>query len=155
MQQENITIEILGKGTVTIASGNAADKPLIKPNYLSTEKDIAEVIQGSKIIRELMQTQALTAVTEEEVKPGSGVHDEASMLEYFRQQGGSIYHLCGTCTMGPSQETAVVDSHLKVHGVTGLRVIDASVFPNITSGNINAPVMMVAEKGADLVLQDA
>ena len=57
--------------------------------------------------------------------------------------------------MGPSQETAVVDSHLKVHGVTGLRVIDASVFPNITSGNINAPVMMVAEKGADLVLQDA
>jgi len=142
------------KGTVTIASGNAADKPLIQPNYLSTDKDINEVIQGSKIIRKIMQTQALGAVTEEEIKPGTMVNDEASMLAYFRQEGGSIYHLCGSCTMGPSQETAVVDSQLKVHGVTGLRVIDASVFPNITSGNINAPVMMVAEKGADLVLQD-
>lgn len=142
------------KGTVTIASRNAADKPLIRPNYLSTEKDVAEVIQGSKIIRKLMQTRALEAVTEEEIKPGSAVNDEATMLDYFRQQGGSIYHLCGTCTMGPSQDTAVVDSRLRVHGVTGLRVIDASVFPNITSGNINAPVMMVAEKGADLVLQD-
>lgn len=142
------------KGTVTIASGNPNDKPLIKPNYLSTEKDVDEVIQGSKLIRKLMQTKALESVTEEEIKPGSAVSDEASMLNYFRQHGGSIYHLCGTCSMGPSQETAVVDNKLKVHGVSGLRVIDASIFPNITSGNINAPVMMVAEKGADLLLQE-
>lgn len=76
------------------------------------------------------------------------------MLEYFRANAGSIYHLCGTCAMGPDPREAVVDSGLRVHGVSGLRVIDASIFPNITSGNLNAPVMMVAEKGADLILED-
>ena len=76
-------------------------------------------------------------------------------MDYFRENSGSIYHLCGTCTMGPDQATSVVDSGLRVHGVTGLRVVDASIFPNITAGNINAPTMMVAEKGADLILADA
>lgn len=86
--------------------------------------------------------------------PGDAVHDDQSMLEYFRANAGSIYHLCGTCAMGPDPREAVVDSGLRVHGVSGLRVIDASIFPNITSGNLNAPVMMVAEKGADLILED-
>ncbi|MEY3017259.1 MAG: hypothetical protein RL336_394 [Pseudomonadota bacterium] len=142
------------KGCVEIASGNPSDAPLIKPNYLSTDKDIEEVIQGNRLIRHLMQAPALKAVTVEEVSPAAEVHDEASMVEFFRQNAGSIYHLCGTCTMGPDPQTAVVDTRLRVHGVKGLRVIDASIFPNITSGNINAPVMMVAEKGADMVLQD-
>ena len=76
-------------------------------------------------------------------------------LQYFREQSGSIYHLCGSCAMGNDPRTSVVDARLRVHGVAGLRVVDASVFPNITSGNINAPTMMVAEKGADLILEDA
>ena len=76
-------------------------------------------------------------------------------MDYFRENSGSIYHLCGTCTMGPDETSAVVDSRLRVHGVPGLRVVDASIFPNITAGNINAPTMMVAEKGADLILADA
>jgi choline dehydrogenase len=142
------------RGSVELASSNPKDKPLIRPNYLSTDKDIEEVLQGSKLIRRLMQAPALKAVTEEEVKPGVAVNDEAGMLQYFREQGGSIYHLCGTCSMGQDQQNSVVDERLKVHGATGLRVIDASIFPNITSGNINAPVMMVAEKGADLILGD-
>jgi choline dehydrogenase len=142
------------KGTVEISANDPNAKPLIRPNYLSTEKDVNEVLQGSKLIRRLMKTPALEEVTEGEVNPGSAVHDEASMLQYFREEGGSIYHLCGTCAMGPDQQTAVVDARLKVHGVKGLRVIDASIFPNITSGNINAPVMMVAEKGADLILEE-
>jgi choline dehydrogenase len=102
-----------------------------------------------------MQAPALREVTEAEVEPGERVASDQDMLAYFREQGGSIYHLCGSCAMGPDPDHAVVDSRLRVHGVQGLRVIDASVFPNITSGNLNAPVMMVAEQGADMILGDA
>lgn len=77
------------------------------------------------------------------------------MLKFFREQSGSIYHLCGTCAMGPDPRTAVVDARLRVHGIEGLRVVDASIFPNITSGNTNAPTMMVAEKGAQMIIEDA
>jgi choline dehydrogenase len=143
------------RGTIELASANPKDPALIRPNYLSTDKDIREVIQGSKLIRALMQAPALKAVTVEEVAPGAQVDDEASMLQYFRENAGSIYHLCGSCTMGPNPQDAVVDSRLRVHGVKGLRVVDASIFPSITSGNINAPVMMVAEKGAAMILADA
>lgn len=76
------------------------------------------------------------------------------MLQFFREQAGSIYHLCGSCAMGQDGETSVFDSDLKVHGVQGLRVVDASIFPNITSGNIDATVIMVAEKGAEKILSD-
>ena len=75
------------------------------------------------------------------------------MLEYFRDNSGSIYHLCGTCAMGDNPVTSVVDQNLKVHGIEGLRVIDASIFPNVTSGNTNAATMMVALKGADIMLK--
>lgn len=143
------------KGSIQLASTDARDAPLIRPNYLSTDKDIAEVLQGSKLIRNLMQSPALKAITNSELKPGLSVNDDVSMLQFFRENSGSIYHLCGTCVMGPEQKSAVVDDQLKVHGTKNLRVVDASIFPNITSGNINAPVMMVAEKGAEMILQDA
>ncbi len=142
------------KGSIEIASGNSADAALIHGNYLSTEKDRQEVIQGSRLIRKIMSAPALQAITEEEVLPADEVQSDEEMLRYFQEKGGSIYHLCGSCAMGSDPETAVVDSRLKVHGVTGLRVVDASIFPNITSGNINAPVMMVAEKGAEMILAD-
>ena len=142
-------------GTIELASNNPLDAALIKPNYLSTQKDKDEVIQGSRLIRKMMQAKALQKITEEEVIPTlSQVHDDESMLQYFREKGGSIYHLCGSCKMGPNPDDAVVDDRLRVHGISALRVIDASIFPNITSGNINAPVMMVAEKGAHLILSE-
>ncbi len=142
------------RGSIKIASADPADAAQIDPNYLSTQHDIDEVIQGSKLIRKLIQTPAIKAIIAEEITPGVSVSSEQDMLDYYHQNAGSIYHLCGSCMMGPNSKTAVVDSRLKVHGVSGLRVIDASIFPSITSGNINAPVMMVAEKGAAMVLQD-
>lgn len=141
------------RGWVRIASRHINDAPLINPNYLSTQKDINEVIQGSQLMRRIMQTSALRAITVEETLPGAKVHDDATMLEYFKENCGSIYHLCGTCAMGNDPSTSVVDRHLKVHGVRGLRVVDASIFPTVTSGNINAATMMVAEKGVAMILQ--
>ncbi len=142
------------KGKIEIASKNSKDAALIKPNYLTTDKDIKEVIQGSRLIRQLILAPALKELTKEEVEPGINVNDDVAMLSYFRENSGSIYHLCGSCRMGPDSQTSVVDKRLRVHGVQGLRVVDASIFPNITSGNINAPVMMVAEKASDMLLED-
>jgi choline dehydrogenase len=142
------------RGQIEIASKDPAAAPKIMPNYLSTQKDLEEAVQGSVLIRQLMQTKALKEITIEEVIPAKTVTDEASMLAFFREQSGSIYHLCGTCAMGPDEANSVVSPRLTVHGLEGLRVIDASIFPNITSGNTNAPTMMVAEKGSDLILAD-
>jgi choline dehydrogenase len=146
------------RGSIEIASTNPADAALIRANYLTTRKDIDEVIQGSRLIRSIMKANALRAVTVEETLPGESVvpeGDDAAMLQYFRENSGSIYHLCGSCAMGPDTQTAVVDDRLRVHGMKALRIVDASIFPNVTSGNINAPVMMVAEKAAQMILDDA
>ncbi|WP_431227905.1 GMC family oxidoreductase [Burkholderia contaminans] len=143
------------RGTIEIASNRAEDAAKIHINALTTQKDLDEAVQGSKVIRALMRAPALKSMTVEEISPGPQVDSDAAMLQYFREQSGSIYHLCGSCAMGPDAATSVVDASLRVHGLQALRIVDASVFPNITSGNINAPTMMVAEKGADLILADA
>jgi choline dehydrogenase len=143
------------RGSIEIASGRPADAPLIQPNYLSTQKDIDDVVRGAVLVRKVMQAAALQAVTIEEVRPGNAVKSAADMLRYFREEAGSIYHLCGSCAMGSDPCTSVVSSRLKVHGIEGLRIADASIFPNVTSGNINAPTMMVAEKAAAMILEDA
>ena len=142
------------KGSVDIAGPDYRQPPLIKPNYLSTEKDIQEVLQGHRIVQQLMQSDALKAITAEQISPSTCISDDSAVLQYFRENAGSIYHLCGTCKMGVDASDAVVDNRLRVYGVQNLRVIDASIFPTITSANINAPVMMVAEKGAQMILED-
>ncbi len=143
------------RGSVEIASSDPTAAPAIRANFLSTSEDIGAVIQASRLVRRLMDTPALQAVTVEETRPGGSVQSDAQMLQYFREESGSIYHPCGTCAMGPNPATAVVSNRLRVHGLQGLRIADASVFPNVTSGNINAPTMMVAEKAAAMILQDA
>lgn len=143
------------RGSVTLSSADPMAAPAIRPNYLSADKDIEEVIQGSRLVRRIAAASALSDVTAEEVSPGLALRSDEALVDYFRENSGSIYHLCGTCAMGPDERTSVVDAGLTVHGLEGLRVIDASIFPNITAGNINAPTMMVAEKGADLILRDA
>lgn len=140
------------RGHINIASIDPKQPPLVNFNYLSTEKDRQEVIQACQLVRRISQTQALQNVTVREEKPAQEVRTEAQMLEYFRTEGSSIYHLCGTCAMGEDPLITVVNSELKVHGLEGLRIADASVFPNITSGNTNAATMMVAAKAADLIL---
>jgi len=143
------------RGSIEIASGQPGVAPRIRPNYLTTQKDLKEAIQGSVLVRKLMSSPALKAITLEETKPGGRVTSEADMLQYFRDEAGSIYHLCGTCAMGASPATSVVSYRLKAHGIEGLRIADASIFPNVTSGNINAPTLMVAEKAAEMILEDA
>ena len=127
------------KGKIELASADAKDAALIQPNYLSTEKDVAEAIEGSKLIRALMQTPALKEITVEEVFPGIDVDDEQGMLNYFREKSGSIYHLCGSCAMGSDPQTSVVDECLRVHGVQSLRVVDASIFPILPQAILTHP----------------
>ncbi|WP_109483884.1 GMC family oxidoreductase N-terminal domain-containing protein [Paraburkholderia sp. C35] len=143
------------RGSIQIASDRAEDPAKIRINALTTQKDIDEAIQGCELVRKIMSTAALTDITVEEISPGPQVNDREGFLQYFREQSGSIYHLCGSCAMGPDDGNSVVDERLRVHGMSGLRIVDASIFPNITSGNINAPTMMVAEKGAEMILEDA
>jgi choline dehydrogenase len=140
------------RGTVQLKSPDVHEAPLIDPNYLATENDRVEAIAGSRLIRRLAATAGLAEVTKAEVRPGNTVSDDESMLQFFREQSGSIYHLCGSCAMGGDPRESVVNSELQVHGTRSLRVVDASIFPNITSGNINAPTMMVAEKASQMIL---
>jgi len=143
------------RGTISIASPDASAAAKIRPNYLSTDRDIEEVLQASRLARRMMAAPSLAAIAVEEMPPSAGAESDAALLDWFRANSGSIYHLCGSCAMGPDAGTSVVDATLRVHGLAGLRIVDASVFPNITAGNINAPTMMVAEKGAALILADA
>jgi choline dehydrogenase len=143
------------RGHVALASPDPSAAALIQPNYLSTDRDIDEVIQGSRLIRRIASAPSLAAVIAAEVSPSPAADSDESLLEYFRTNASSIYHLCSSCMMGPDAATSVVDARLRVHGVEGLRIVDASVFPNVTAGNINAPTMMVAEKGAAMILKDS
>ena len=143
------------RGRVTVASADPATAALIQPNYLSTDLDIADVIEGSRLVRRIASAPSLAAIIDAEVSPSPAAASDESLLDYFRANASSIYHLCGSCMMGQDAKTSVVDARLRVHGIQGLRIVDASVCPNVTAGNINAPTMMVAEKGAAMILEDA
>ncbi len=142
------------RGWIRIASNDPAAPPVIDPRYLSDEKDMAELMSGVRLIRRIAAQPAMRDVIEEEMKPGPSVVSAADLNADIRTRSGSVFHASCTCRMGPDPRDAVVDARLKVHGLDGLRVIDASVFPNVTSGNTNAPALMVAEKGAAMVLED-
>jgi len=143
------------RGSIHIRSADPAVSPAIMPNSLSTAEDVQDVFDGARVLRRIAAAPALAAVIASEREPGAQVQADSDVLSDFRRRAGSVFHACGTCAMGPDANTAVVDARLRVHGVTGLRVVDASIFPNLTSGNTNTPVLMVAEKAADLILQDS
>jgi choline dehydrogenase len=142
------------RGRIDICSADPRVGPEIRPNYLSDPDDVADVISGGRLIQQMVRTQALQGLIKEAIAPDlDGMSDE-QILEDFRQRCGSVFHPVGTCGMGPDASTSVVDTRLRVHGLEALRIVDASVFPTITSGNTNAPTIMVAQKAADLILAD-
>ncbi|MGH8289561.1 MAG: GMC family oxidoreductase [Steroidobacteraceae bacterium] len=143
------------RGSVHLRSPDPLASPAIVPNSLSTPEDVADVYDGARMLRRISAAKPLAAVIDSELKPGEHIRSDAEVLADFRHRAGSVFHPCGTCAMGADAERSVLDPRLRVRGVTRLRVVDASVFPAVTSGNINAPTLMVAEKAADLILQDA
>jgi choline dehydrogenase len=139
-------------GHVAARSRDVFEAPAIQPNYLGEEADRRALLAGQKMVRQLLAQPALARHVEEEIIPGAQVQSDEELMAYARRQGLAGYHYCGTCKMGPdSDPLAVVDAELRVRGLEGLRVVDASVMPHITSGNTNAPTMMIAEKAADLI----
>lgn len=142
------------RGHLHITSPNPDDAPAIHPNSLSTERDVQDMLEGAHLLRQLAAAPALRAIIDTELAPGANITSDAGMLDDIRARAGTVFHPVSTCRMGPDPSVDVVDARLRVHGTTGLRVVDASVFPTLTSGNTNAPTIMVGEKGADLILQD-
>jgi len=142
------------RGQLRIRSADPFEAPAIQPNYLSTNSDVAELLTGARFLRRLAATRALASVIDEELKPGTTTSTDEALIGDIRARGSSVFHPAGTCRMGPNPRDSVVDARLRVHGVSGLRVIDASIFPAVPSGNINAPCIMTGVKGADLILQE-
>jgi choline dehydrogenase len=139
-------------GWVRLASGDPFADPLVQPNYLAHEDDRRVLLDGVRLARKLLQTRALAPYVAAETMPGPDVQRDDELLDYVRRYGVSSYHLNGTARMGPASDaTAVVDAQLRVHGIAGLRVADASVMPDIPSANTCAASMMIGEKAADLV----
>jgi choline dehydrogenase-like flavoprotein len=143
------------RGHIALRSTDPFDAPEIHPNSLSTNQDLNEMVEGCKILRAIAQSPALQAVIDAEIAPGPEVQSDEDMLEDVRNRCSTVFHPVSTCRMGPDRTENVVDHRLKVYGMDGLRIVDASIFPTITSGNTNAPSIMVGEKGADLILEDA
>ena len=140
-------------GYVRARSQDPFKHPEIQPNYLATDTDQQVILAAIKICRKLAQTEALKPFIVNETFPGAACQNDDELLNSAREIGQSIYHLMGTCRMGSRDDkTAVVDAELRVHGIKNLRVIDASIMPTMVSANLNAAVMMIAEKGADMVL---
>jgi choline dehydrogenase len=144
----------LATGRVQLRSADPSDAPAITSNFLTDADDIRATISGIRKIREIMGTEPIASRVRKEQSPGAEVQTDDELLEFMKRHGNSAMHPVGTCRMG-SDGMAVVDERLRVHGVARLRVVDASVMPQVTSGNTNAPTMMIAEKAADMIVSDA
>jgi choline dehydrogenase len=139
-------------GQVSLRSSDPNDTPIIRMNYLQHEADGQKLATGIKVLRKLLHASALDEFRGEEIAPGVGVQTDAALMAYIRSTANTVWHPVGTCKMGTDQ-MAVVDPELRVRGIEGLRVVDASIMPTITTGNTNAPTIAIGEKAADLIKQ--
>jgi choline dehydrogenase-like flavoprotein len=147
-----VLVSPAARGRVWLRSSDPTDKPRILTNTLSEPEDLASLVAGVKLAREIGRQPEAAEIITTELKPGADAVDDVDLEADIRRRLMLIYHPVGTCRMSDTAEEAVVDSKLRVHGLEALRVIDASIMPVIPGGNTNAPTMMVAEKGADLIL---
>jgi choline dehydrogenase len=138
------------RGWIRLASSNPLDKPLINPNYLDTEEDFRRLVNAVKLARQIFATRAFSPWVMNELLPGTEVSTDDQLCAFVRQRADSYHHQAGSCKMGVD-DMAVVDPELRVRGVEGLRVADASVMPSVPSGNCHAGIVMIVEKGADLI----
>jgi choline dehydrogenase len=138
-------------GALTLASADPKRHPLLQPNYLATEGDRREMRDAVKLTREIFAQKAFDPFRGSELQPGERVQTDAEIDAFVRAKSESAYHPCGTCKMGVDR-MAVVDAETRVHGLDGLRVVDASIMPSIVSGNLNAPTIMMAERASDMIL---
>ena len=137
-------------GEVRLENANPSTPPLIDPKYFSDEQDIQTMLKGYRIIEKISAQAPLQAFIEKMVMPAQTLKEDSEIIDFLRSMSETLYHPIGTCKMG-NDETAVVDAQLKVHGIDGLRVVDAAIMPTIIRGNTNAPTIMIAEKAADLI----
>jgi len=142
------------RGSVEIKSADPMEPPSMQPNYLDAETDRICAVESIKYARRLASTNALKPYLVEEYKPGADVRSDDEILDFAREYGATIFHPTGTCKMG-SDSMAVTDARLRVHGIGGLRVVDCSIMPTLTSGNTHAPAVMIAEKASDMILADS
>jgi choline dehydrogenase len=148
-------LRLEGRGSVHAKSADPHADPAILTNVLGTERDQQTALLAMRFARRFMETIALRSFYECEISPGTAVHTDAALLEYAREAGASNWHPASSCRMGPDDDPmTVVDARLRVRGVEGLRVADASVMPTVVCGNTNAPTIMIAEKCADMILAD-
>ncbi|HTM63576.1 MAG TPA: GMC oxidoreductase [Gammaproteobacteria bacterium] len=142
------------RGRITLRDADPFSKPLIDANYLAVESDLDALVIGFKESRKILSQSAFKPYFQDEFQPGSGVTTDEEIKQYIRENAETLYHPVGTCKMGIDAMTVVDPQTLKVHGLEGIRVIDASIMPTLASGNTNAPVTMIAEKGSDMILHD-
>ncbi|MBI08582.1 MAG: choline dehydrogenase [Rhodospirillaceae bacterium] len=153
IQVTAIPVRAESRGTVMARTGNPDDAPSISPNYLGDENDANVLVSGVEITRRILEQPAMAAVSLGEYMPGPEVTSRDEIMQFTRETGGTIHHPVGTCKMG-DDPASVVDPRLKVHGLEGLRVADASIMPTLTTGNTNAPTIMIGEKCAAMILED-
>jgi choline dehydrogenase len=142
------------RGFVRIKSADPREAPAIHPNYLATQRDRETITAGVKAMRGIFRAPAMARHIAEEIEPGDQCVSDDELLDFIRRRGSTTYHPVGTCRMGQDRN-AVVDERLRVRGFAGLRVVDASIMPAVVSGNTNAATIMIGEKGADMILEDA